>query len=68
MQVFDEATVVTLDTLNEAAPNHEGMLCAARLEFLENALRFAPDDRPLLLFQHHPPFAKSRPARLTKLC
>lgn len=56
MQVFDEATVVTLDTLNEAAPNHEGLLCAARLEFLETALRFAPDDRPLLLFQHHPPF------------
>lgn len=56
MQVFEEATVVTLDTLNEAAPNHEGLLCAARLDFLEQALRVAPADRPLLLFQHHPPF------------
>ncbi|UZE50584.1 phosphodiesterase [Rhodopseudomonas sp. P2A-2r] len=56
MQVFDAATVVTLDTLNEAAPNHEGLLCEARLAFLENALASAPEDRPLLLFQHHPPF------------
>jgi Icc protein len=56
MQVFDAATVVTLDTLNEAAPNHEGLLCEARLAFLENALLAAPADRPLLLFQHHPPF------------
>ncbi len=56
VQVFDEATIVTLDTLNEAAPNHEGLLCADRLDFLEQALRSAPTDRPLLLFQHHPPF------------
>ena len=56
LQVFDAATVITLDTLNEAAPNHEGLLCAARLAFLEQALASAPLDRPLLLFQHHPPF------------
>lgn len=56
MQVFDDATVVTLDTLNEAAPNHEGLLCEQRLAFLEQALAAAPGDRPLLLFQHHPPF------------
>ena len=56
MQVFDAATVLTLDTLNEAAPNHEGLLCEARLSFLETSLRAAPTDRPLLLFQHHPPF------------
>src|SRR5512139_950075 len=56
MQVFDAATIVTLDTLNEAAPNHEGLLCEQRLAFLEHALTSAPADRPLLLFQHHPPF------------
>ena len=28
----------------------------ARLAFLEHELASAPDDRPLLLFQHHPPF------------
>jgi len=56
MQVFDAATIVTLDTLNEAAPNHEGLLCDARLDFLAHALSSAPTDRPLLLFQHHPPF------------
>src|SRR5262245_16443455 len=56
MQVFDDATVVTLDTLNEAAPNHEGLLCSNRLGFLEQALHSAPIDRPVLLFQHHPPF------------
>ena len=56
VRVFDAATVVALDTLNEAAPNHEGLLCDARLAFLEHALASAPADRPLLLFQHHPPF------------
>lgn len=56
MQVFDAATIVTLDTLNEAAPNHEGLLCEHRLGFLERSLNEAPTDRPLLLFQHHPPF------------
>lgn len=53
---FDAATVVTLDTLDEDDPNHIGRLCADRLAFLECALREAPSDRPLLLFQHHPPF------------
>lgn len=52
---LDAATVVTLDTLDEAAPNHEGLLCRDRLAFLEDALATAPSDKPLLLFQHHPP-------------
>ncbi|KIZ43736.1 MULTISPECIES: phosphodiesterase [Rhodopseudomonas] len=56
VQVFDAATIVTLDTLDEEAPNHAGLLCEARLAFLEHALASAPADRPLLLFQHHPPF------------
>jgi 3',5'-cyclic AMP phosphodiesterase CpdA len=56
MQMFDAATIVTLDTLNEAAPDHAGLLCEARLDFLEKTLASAPADRPLLLFQHHPPF------------
>ena len=53
---FDAATIVTLDTLNEDTPDHAGILCEARLGFLEEALASAPADRPLLLFQHHPPF------------
>ncbi len=53
---FEAATVITLDTLNEDAPDHAGLLCEARLAFLEDALRSAPADRPVLLFQHHPPF------------
>jgi 3',5'-cyclic-AMP phosphodiesterase len=56
MRVTDAATIVTLDTLNEDTPDHAGLLCSARLNFLENALASAPSDRPLLLFQHHPPF------------
>lgn len=56
MRVTDAATIVTLDTLNEDTPDHAGLLCAARLRFLEGALTLAPTDRPLLLFQHHPPF------------
>jgi 3',5'-cyclic AMP phosphodiesterase CpdA len=53
---FDAATIVTLDTLNEETPDHAGILCEHRLRFLEEALGAAPADRPLLLFQHHPPF------------
>ncbi|UGV27352.1 phosphodiesterase [Rhodopseudomonas boonkerdii] len=56
MRVTDAATIVTMDTLNEDTPDHAGILCGARLKFLENALTSAPTDRPLLLFQHHPPF------------
>ncbi len=56
MRVFDHATIVTLDTLNEDTPDHAGILCERRLAFLEEALVMAPSDRPLLLFQHHPPF------------
>lgn len=53
---LDGATIVTLDTLDESAPNHEGILCRDRLAFLEEALATAPKAKPLLLFQHHPPF------------
>lgn len=56
IRVFDAATVVTLDTLNEDTPDHAGILCDARLAFVEEAFSSAPSDRPLLLFQHHPPF------------
>jgi Icc protein len=56
VNLFDAATIVTLDTLNEAALDHAGLLCEARLAFLDHALASAPADRPLLLFQHHPPF------------
>jgi len=56
VHIFDAATIVTLDTLNEETPDHAGILCEARLGFLAEALASAPADRPLLLFQHHPPF------------
>ena len=56
VHVFDQATLITLDTLVEDEPGHHGRLCPARLAFLEEALRTAPADRPVLLFQHHPPF------------
>ena len=56
MQVFDSASILTLDSLNEAAPDGAGLLCEHRLAFLEHGLACAPKDRPLLLFQHHPPF------------
>ncbi len=52
---FDDATVVTLDTLGESERGHAGRLCGKRLSFLEDALASAPHDKPLLLFQHHPP-------------
>jgi 3',5'-cyclic-AMP phosphodiesterase len=51
LRVFSAASVLTLDTLDEQTPC--GILCERRLEFLAHALRDAPADRPLLLFQHH---------------
>ena len=56
VHLFDAATIVTLDTLNEAAPDHAGLLCQARLDFLDEEAGLARAERPLLLFQHHPPF------------
>ncbi len=56
LRIHPEASVLTLDTLDEGSGSAAGSLCAARLAFLEQALREAPADRPLLLFQHHPPF------------
>ncbi|MDK3019214.1 phosphodiesterase [Pseudodonghicola flavimaris] len=61
LHVFDQASLITLDTLEDVPGVHHGRLCAARLAFLETALRDAPVDRPVLLFQHHPPMALSIP-------
>jgi 3',5'-cyclic-AMP phosphodiesterase len=52
---LDHATIVTLDTLGESQDGHAGRLCEKRLAFLGDALADAPRDKPLLLFQHHPP-------------
>jgi Icc protein len=51
----DQATIITLDTLGEGQDGHAGRLCKKRLSFLEDALHAAPADKPVLLFQHHPP-------------
>jgi Icc protein len=56
LRVFDAASILTLDTLDDAGGTSAGVLCPDRLAFLERALAEAPADRPLLLFQHHPPF------------
>ena len=45
VHIFDAATVVTLDTLNEETPDHAGILCEARLRFLADTLTAAPTDR-----------------------
>jgi Icc protein len=56
LRVFDAASILTLDTLDEAGGTSAGVLCQDRLAFLESALAEVPADRPLLVFQHHPPF------------
>lgn len=56
LRVFDAASILTLDTLDEGGGSSAGYLCPERLSFLEQALGGAPADRPLLMFQHHPPF------------
>ncbi len=59
---FDAATVITLDTLEENAGSHAGRLCSRRLAFLEAALESAPADKPVLMFQHHPPCSLGLPS------
>ncbi|MEL6218121.1 MAG: phosphodiesterase [Pseudomonadota bacterium] len=56
-RVHDQASLITLDTLDEDGATgitHRGYLCETRLGFLERALSEAPTDRPLILAQHHP--------------
>lgn len=56
LRLFEQASLITLDTLDEEARDGSGVLCRRRLDFLESALNSAPPTRPVLLFQHHPPF------------
>jgi len=62
LRVFDDASILTLDTLDEGGGTSAGYLCAERLSFMEQSLGEAPADRPLLMFQHHPPFDTGLPA------
>lgn len=50
---FPEHRLVMLDTAVDGAP--EGLLCEARLDWLERALA-ARAETPTLVFLHHPPF------------
>ena len=61
LRIGPACTMITLDTLDEDGPSHAGFLCSERLAFLQDALKAAPHDRPLLLFQHHPPFDTGLP-------
>jgi 3',5'-cyclic AMP phosphodiesterase CpdA len=56
LRVFDDVSILTLDTLDEDGGSSAGILCTKRLIFMEQSLNEAPSDRPLLMFQHHPPF------------
>ena len=62
LRVFDDASILTLDTLDEDGGSSAGYLCEERLSFMERSLGEAPADRPLLMFQHHPPFDTGLPA------
>lgn len=62
LRVFDDASILTLDTLDEDGGSSAGYLCEERLSFMEKSLGEAPVDRPLLMFQHHPPFDTGLPA------
>ncbi len=56
MYRYPSATLIALDTLDEAVTNGSGLLCSQRLEFLRDMLNEADKSLPILLFQHHPPF------------
>ncbi len=55
---FPEHRLVMLDTVIDGAP--EGLLCEARLDWLDRALA-ARADAPTLVFLHHPPFRSHIP-------
>lgn len=61
LRIEAQFTMITLDTLDEDGPTHAGFLCGKRMAFLQDALKAAPSDRPLLLFEHHPPFDTGLP-------
>lgn len=57
VQYVVENRPVRLIALDTVVPGHdEGLLCEARLSWLDERLAEAPD-RPTLVFMHHPPFA-----------
>ena len=62
LHVHESASLVVLDTLDEDGGTSAGYLCADRLDFLAEMLAKTPKDRPLLMFQHHPPFDCGIPA------
>ncbi len=45
---------IFLDTLDETS--HAGQMCAKRLDWLAQTLSGAPQNAPLFVFMHHPPF------------
>ncbi|MEO1140225.1 MAG: phosphodiesterase [Pseudomonadota bacterium] len=52
---LEDTRLILLDTLNEAAEDtHSGILCAKRLDWMEDAIASA-GDRRVILFMHHPP-------------
>jgi 3',5'-cyclic-AMP phosphodiesterase len=57
---LDGARLLYLDTLARDGKHH-GELCPARLSWIGDQIRSA-DERPLLIFQHHPPCAIGVPA------
>lgn len=52
---LEDTRLILLDTLNEDADDtHSGLLCDARLDWMEDAIT-AAGDRRVILFMHHPP-------------
>ena len=49
-----DGRLIFLDTLDERS--HAGQMCARRLGWMETTLKGTPQDRPLFIFMHHPPF------------
>ncbi|MEM6596026.1 MAG: metallophosphoesterase, partial [Pseudomonadota bacterium] len=55
MQELAGCVLITLDTMDlHVEPRHSGVLCSARLAWLERALIWAAG-RPVIVAMHHPP-------------
>lgn len=53
---LDDARIVLLDTKADEAGAHDGLLCPARIAWLDDKIASA-GGKPVLIFMHHPPHA-----------
>jgi Icc protein len=57
----DDLRILCLDSLNDVAGDHIGRLCETRLRWLDEQIALTPDDKRLIVANHHPAFDLGMP-------